>query len=132
MKKLLLLLIPVLLLVALNSWADTASYRCYELNGAKIIADDGTYLGTLGDGYESNSIYNEYGDHGSSYDSDSIWNEYSDYGNEYSGQSPFNEYASEPPVLLRDGRIVGKLTTNSGEYEGVDPRSVGRDCGWSK
>ena len=132
MKKLLLLLIPVVLLVALNSWADTASYRCNELNGAKIIADDGTYLGTLGDGYESNSIYNEYGDHGSSYDSDSIWNEYSDYGNEYSGQSPFNEYASEPPVLLRDGRIVGKLTIKSGEYEGVDPRSVGRDCGWSK
>ena len=71
------------LLFSSNGFADTSSYRCYELDGAKIIAEDGTYLGTLGDSYESDSIYNEYSDHGSTYDSDSIWNEYSDYGNEY-------------------------------------------------
>ena len=34
-------------------------------------------------------------------------------------------------VLVKDGEIVGKLTTDSYEYEGVDPRSVGKDCGWS-
>ena len=34
-------------------------------------------------------------------------------------------------VLLKDGEIVGKLTTDAYEYEGVDPRSVGKDCGWS-
>ena len=128
MKKLILI---AGLLVAFDGWADTSSYRCYELDGAKIIAEDGTYLGTLGDSYESDSIYNEYSDHGSTYDSDSIWNEYSDYGNEYSSQSPFNDYASDPPVLLKDGEIIGKLTTDPYEYEGVDARSVGEDCDWS-
>ena len=130
MKKL-ILISALLLFVASNSWADTPSYRCYELDGAKIIAEDGTYLGTLGDSYESDSIYNEYSDHGSTYDSDSIWNEYSDYGSDYSSQSPFNDYASDPPVLLKEGEVVGKLTTDAYEYEGVDPRSVGKDCGWS-
>ena len=113
-----------------NTWA-LSSYECYELDGAKIIAEDGTYLGTLEDNYESDSIYNEYSDHGSTYNSDSIWNEYSDYGNEYSSQSPFNDYASDPPVLLKDGEVIGKLTTDSYEYDSVDPRSVGKDCGWT-
>jgi len=121
----------IVLIFCSNSWADTSSYRCYELDGAKIIAEDGTYLGTLGDSYESDSIYNEYSDHGSTYDSDSIWNEYSDYGDNYSSQSPFNDYASDPPVLLKDGEVVGKLTTDPYEYEGVDPRSVGEDCDWN-
>jgi len=121
----------LLFVASTNGWAETSSYRCYELDGAKIIAEDGTYLGTLGDSYESDSIYNEYSDHGSTYDSDSIWNEYSDYGNDYSSQSPFNDYASDPPVLLKDGEVVGKLTTDPYEYEGVDPRSLGEDCEWS-
>ena len=114
-----------------DGYGDLSGYECYELDGAKIIAEDGTYLGTLGDSYESDSIYNEYSDHGSTYDSESIWNEYSDYGSDYSSQSPFNDYASDPPVLLKEGEVVGKLTTDPYEYEGVDPRSVGKDCGWS-
>ena len=69
MKKLILI---SALLFSSNGFADTSSYRCYELDGAKIIAEDGTYLGTLGDSYESDSIYNEYSDHGSTYDSVSV------------------------------------------------------------
>ena len=68
MKKLILI---SALLFSFNGWA-VSSYECDELDGAKIIAEDGTYLGTLGDSYESDSIYNEYSDHGSTYDSDSI------------------------------------------------------------
>lgn len=113
------------------SWTDISIYRCYELEGAKIIAEDGTYLGTLEDGYKSDSIYNEYSEYGNSYNNKSIWNEYSDYGNDYSNQSPFNDYASDPPVLLKNGKVVGKLTTKPYEYEGVNPRLVGKNCGWS-
>ena len=127
MKKLILILA---LLFSLNVWA-VSSYECYELDGAKIIAEDGTYLGTLDDSYKPDSIYNEFSDYGSTYDSESIWNEYSDYGSDYSSQSPFNDYASDPPVLLKEGEVVGKLTTDPYKYEGVDPRSVGKDCGWS-
>ena len=68
MKKLILI---SALLFSFNGWA-VSSYECYELDGAKIIAEDGTFLGRLGDSYESDSIYNEYSDYGSTYDSESI------------------------------------------------------------
>ena len=109
---------------------EVSSYRCYELEGAKIVAEDGTYLGTLDDSYASDSIYNEYSDHGSTYSDESLWNEYSDHGNDYSDESAFNEYASNPPVLLKDGEVIGRLTVKDYEYDAVDPRTVGEDCDW--
>jgi|TARA_B110000483_G_scaffold241178_1_gene323542 hypothetical protein len=110
--------------------AELSSWDCYKLEGAKIIAEDGTYLGTLDDSYKSDSIYNDYSDYGNEYNSDSVWNDYSDYGNEYSSQSAMNESASEPPVLLKDGEVVGKLTTNDYEYEGVNPKALKEVCDW--
>ena len=120
----------LLFLLPLSCLAETSSYRCYELEGSKIIAEDGTFLGRLGESYETNSIYNEYSDHGNTYGGASIWNKYSDFGNEYGNASPFNSSASKPPILLKNGKVIGKLTTNSNEYDGVDPRSLGDDCGW--
>ena len=108
-----------------------SSFRCFELEGAKIIAEDGTFLGTLDNSYSSDSIFNQFSDFGKEYHSDSIWNEYSDWGNNYSSMSPFNEYASTPPILLKDGEVVGKLTVKVFEYDGVNPYTVGKDCGWA-
>ena len=101
---------------------------CYKLEGAKIIAEDGTYLGTLDDSYKSDSIYNEYSEHGSDYSSSSIWNEYSEYGSEYSSSSAFNTF-SDPPVLLKDGEVIEKFTR---EYalDGYDARELKKDCDW--
>ncbi len=130
MKKLLLLI--SLLLTTNTSFSETlSSYRCFELEGAKIIAEDGTFLGTLDDSYSADSIFNEYNDHGTDYSSDSIWNEYSDWGNDYSSISPFNEYATDPPILIKEGEVVGKLTVKSYEIDAVDPYTVGKDCGWT-
>ncbi len=131
MKKLFLLL--CLLLTTNTSFSETlSSYRCFELEGAKIIAEDGTFLGTLDDSYSTDSIFNEYSDHGTDYSSDSIWNEYSDWGNDYSSISPFNEYATYPPILIKEGEVVGKLTVKSYEIDAVNPITVGKDCGWEK
>ena len=127
-------MLTIIILIAslgLSLHADeVSSYRCYELEGAKIVAEDGTYLGTLDDSYASDSIYNEYSDHGSTYSDESLWNEYSDHGNDYSDESAFNEYASNPPVLLKDGEVIGRLTVKDYEYDAVDPRTVGEDCDW--
>jgi hypothetical protein len=41
-----------------------------------------------------------------------------------------NDSASEPPVLLKDGEVVGKLTTNDYEYEGVNPKALKEVCDW--
>lgn len=116
--------------VSFNSFTQVSSWDCYELEGAKIIADDGTYLGTIDDQYGSDSIYNEYSDYGNEYSAESIWNEYSDYGDDYSSESAFNDYASDPPVLLKDGEVVGKLTTDPYEYDGYDAREIKDSCDW--
>ena len=122
----------LLLIFSSNFHSESlSSYRCFELEGAKIIAEDGTFLGTLDNSYSSDSIFNQFSDFGKEYHSDSIWNEYSDWGNDYSSMSPFNEYASTPPILLKDGEVVGKLTVKAFEYDAVNPYTVGKDCGWA-
>ncbi len=93
------------------------------LKGAKIFAQDdkNTYLGKIASEYGSESIFNEYGTYGSEYSSSSIWNEYSTFGNEYNSLSPFNDYSSKPPKIIKDGKIIGYLTTNESINGGVSP-----------
>tara|TARA_B100001013_G_C24498610_1_gene398232 strand:+ start:334 stop:729 length:396 start_codon:yes stop_codon:yes gene_type:complete len=130
-KKLFLFL--CLLLATNTSFSETlSSYRCFELEGAKIIAEDGTFLGILDDSYSTDSIFNDYSDHGTDYSADSIWNEYNEWGNDYSSISPFNEYATDPPILIKEGEVVGKLTVKSYEIDAVNPITVGKDCDWEK
>lgn len=84
-----------------------------SLSQLKIIAEDGTFLGTFEDKYSKNSIYNKYGDYGSSYSSNSIFNKYGDYGSDYSQYSPFNAYASKAPWLVDGyGNYYGRLSIN--------------------
>jgi len=85
-----------------------------SLNNLQIIADDGTFLGTLNENrYDLNSIYNEYGTYGSKYNAKSIFNPYGNYGSDYSSVSPFNAYASNPPGLYdRQGNFYGTLSVN--------------------
>lgn len=76
--------------------------------------DHDVFLGCLNAGkYDSNSIWNKYGDYGSKYSSCSIWNKYGNYGGKYSSCSPFNTYASDPPVIVdEDGNFYGYFTAN--------------------
>jgi hypothetical protein len=80
------------------------------------------FLGCLNsNGYDSNSIWNEYGTYGNSYNSKSIWNEYGTYGSEYSSYSPWNEYATEPPVVVdKEGNFYGYLTVNEYKSQRAD------------
>jgi hypothetical protein len=84
-----------------------------SISDLRIIASDGTFLGTLNENeYDSNSIYNEYGK-GSKYNSNGIFNEYGKYGSDYSSLSPFNSYASKAPGLYdKYGNFYGTLSVN--------------------
>ncbi len=42
-----------------------------------------TFLGTISDKYDIDSVFSEFGDYGSQYNSTSIWNKYSDYGGKF-------------------------------------------------
>lgn len=65
-----------------------------------LVSPDGTYLGTLGGKYESNSVNNPYGRYGSPYSSGSINNPYGPYGSPYSPKSPRNPYATQQPRVI--------------------------------
>lgn len=109
---------------AQNSDSTTA---CNALLGAKVVADDGTFLGTVSSKYDSDSIFNNYGK-GSKYGANSIWNEYGTYGSEYSDQSVASKYTPNPPLLIKDRQIVGYLTRNKSISGAIDPVVLGVVC----
>jgi hypothetical protein len=93
------------------------------LSGTAVFAQDdyNTYLGNISNEYDSKSIFNEYGTYGNEYNSKSIWNEYGTFGGKYSSYSPFNEYTSTPPMIVKNGKIIGYLTVNSFIAGGLSP-----------
>ena len=46
---------------------------------------------------------------------------YGQFGGEYSSHSPFNEYSSNPPLIVKNGRVIGRLTVNKYLAGAVDP-----------
>jgi hypothetical protein len=92
------------------------------LEGAKIIADDGKYLGKVtANAYDSDSIGNTYGNYGSAYSSTSIFNEYGEYGGQYSSKSPFNKYTTTPPRIITLTGQWAYLTVNEFISPRIDP-----------
>lgn len=93
------------------------------LRDASILAldEEYTFLGKLSNEYDSKSIFNEYGTYGSEYSSNSIWNEYGIFGGKYSLYSPFNDYTSTPPIIIKNGKVIGYLTTNKSLADGISP-----------
>ena len=85
-----------------------------KYDGCQIYSDEEKpkYLGKIADEFASDSTFNDYGTYGSEYSSDSIWNEYGTYGGEYSSKSPFNSYSSSPPLIVKNGKVIGRLTVN--------------------
>src|SRR5690606_35754495 len=93
------------------------------LRGASIIAqdDDRTFLGTLTNELNSNSIFNEIGIYGSDISSNSIWNDIGIFGSDISSYSPFNDITSTPPMIIKNGKIIGYLTVNDFISSGISP-----------
>jgi hypothetical protein len=101
-------------------------FAIYWLEGSKIIAADGTFLGRVTkDSVESDSIGNTVGEYGSSVSSTSIFNTVGEYGSSVSSLSPWNTVASAPPKLItRDGLHWGYLTSNQTFSPRIDPAIV--------
>jgi len=94
-----------------------------KFDGASIIADDGdrTFLGKIGSTVAHDSIFNEVGRYGSEVASKSIWNDVGRFGGEVARHSPFNEVSSSPPFIVKDGKVIGRLTVNEVVRGAVDP-----------
>lgn len=111
-----------------NSFANDI---CFIVNGANIIAQDNknTYLGKITNSYKSDSIFNEYGQYGSTYSSSSIYNNYSTFGSEYSSYSATNSYSNTPPMIIKNKKIIGYVTTNKFISTGISPILLKEVCG---
>lgn len=94
---------------------------CEIISGASIVAGDGTFLGRIESEHKSKSILNGYGSFGSEYSATSIWNENGKYGSQYSRLSAFNEMASDPPMIIKDGEVIGYLTLNKSKRGSLNP-----------
>ena len=94
-----------------------------KYNGAKVYAadDDRKFLGTIENEFGAKSIFNDYGSYGSKYSTTSIWNDYGTYGSKFSLYSPFNSFSSSPPIIVKSGKIIGRLTVNKYVSDAVDP-----------
>lgn len=113
----------LILLVGFQSNASDLSEFCDSIEGSIIISadNDKKYLGKITSSYDSESIFNEYGNYGGKYSSNSIWNSYSKYGSEYNSYSAFNEYSLTPPMVIKNNRIIAKLTVNDSISNALNP-----------
>jgi hypothetical protein len=111
--------------VSIASGAAAKPAICYTIDGAKVIAQDGKFLGTIGGKYASNSIYGTYSGHGGKYDNASIWNKYSNYGDQYSDLSAFNKMAEKPPMVINNGNVIAYLSNNENLKGAINPVVLG-------
>ena len=95
----------------------------HRYQDAKVISTERQpkYLGNISNEFDVDSIFNNYGLYGSKYGIDSIWNQYGLYGSEFSLHSPFNEFSIDAPIIVKDGKVVGRLTVNKSVSGAVDP-----------
>ena len=119
--------LAMLYLAPLNA---NANNLCDVINGAVLVAQDnkGTFLGVIVNEFDSDSIFNEFGNHGSEFSAESIWNEFGSFGGEFSQHSPFNEFTNEPPMIIKNRKILGYLTVNEHINGSLNPFILKGTC----
>lgn len=108
----------------------TAAGGFAGIEGAVIVAEDGTFLGKITtNALDRLSLLNELGPHGSELARESVFNELGRYGGELARLSPFNELTSTPPRIFKGDRFIAFFTVNRLKTPRVDPHAL---IGWLK
>lgn len=115
-------------ILALLAATAPQAAACQVFDGAVLINDDGEYIGRITNGYDSDSIFNEYGTYGGKYSAASIWNKYGTNGGEYSANSPFNKHTTTPPRIVKNREVIGRLTVNKYVDGAVNPGVLAAVC----
>jgi hypothetical protein len=91
-----------------------------------IVANDGQYLGKLTlNKFDSDSIYNDFGNYGSKFSSTSIFNKFCNYGSQFSSLSPFNQFTNTPPEIYLRGLKYAYLSVNKFlGYKTINPNEL--------
>ncbi|PQJ84485.1 hypothetical protein, partial [Aliivibrio sifiae] len=78
--------------------------------------------------YDSDSIFNEYGTYGSEYNELSVFNDYGQFGSEYNQYSATNPYTQEPPMIIKNQKIIGYLSANKNLQGSISPNLTKALC----
>ena len=110
---------------------EVNSWECYKFEDAVIIGEEGVYLGKLGPGWMTDSIFNSSSSFSSTWSSNSIFNSSSEFGDSYSSTSVFNESASNPPKIISDSGFMGYLSIGPAwDAERFSPYDIKYTCDW--
>jgi hypothetical protein len=107
-----------------------AQTLCEAVKDGVLLAQDdkNTFLGKIGNTYDSESIFNEYGTYGSQYSSSSVWNSYGSFGSEHGSYSATNSYTPTPPMIIKNTKIVAYLSANKNLKSAIAPNMLKALC----
>jgi hypothetical protein len=94
-----------------------------KYEGASLLSaeDEPVYLGKITDSFDPESIFNSFGRFGNAFAANSIWNNFGRYGGSIPMHSPLNALSTRPPYIVKNNKIIGRLTTNKLVTGAVDP-----------
>jgi hypothetical protein len=122
-KHTLATLIVLVLLTGASALAQDYSALIRDVSDARIVGQnrESTFLGKIMSEYNNDSIFNIFGDYGNKDHSNTIWSEFGVFGSPFSLYSALNEHSSKPPMIIKDGKVIGYLTTNKSIVGAIDP-----------
>lgn len=90
-----------------------------------IEAADEKFLGKLNPNqYDTDSIFNKFGEYGNQFSQSSIFNKFGEYGNQFSELSPYNQFSTTPPRIYLNGEFYAYLTVNQMLNPRIDPEEI--------
>lgn len=101
---------------------------CDAVKDARIVAADGTYLGSLSDANRADSLLNPLGPYDSKSAYHGLWNAQGPYGSASSDKSPMNAHGGKPASILKNGQPIGKLMRGSLRSWFEDPARLVYRC----
>lgn len=115
---------------AVTAQAVVTDELCELLHGVTVTGNDihDTFLGTITNRLNHDSIFNEHGPHGSTHADDSMFNTDGRFGDDSSDYSANNPTASKPPNLWLGINFIGHMTANPAFDNGVSPYVVKGRC----
>lgn len=89
---------------------------CADIDGASVLSQEPepVYLGFLGNSIGAHSIRNPSGPYGSTTGTRSVRNAFSAYGSSTGVYSARNSLSINPPLIVKNGKVLAALTANAG------------------
>lgn len=98
--------------------------RLSTLEGGRVVAHDGQFLGTITGHRHKDSIANDYGPYGDPYSPTSMYNSSSNYGSPHSGNGARHPHTPFPPRIYVKGKPVAYVTANRSFNPSIHPDAL--------